>query len=227
MGQSQLSVLFRAAEFYANAGGGNQIEELSSELYSKGVVPFSVSEKYPLPLHLFSPRIMNFLANDNGELDARKIWDVISSRESIIKMITATELDRPAAECLSSIFSILYPTKKVPEEKDTKRKQMIGYMIKVVMEMFGYEVYQKRMQISASNRYKNETRSKNYFATASRYKKIGQPEITRYIAEIADPKCQSIFEELITLLTGSNTDYQKRYALDQQTNWEALYRADK
>ncbi|MDP2172752.1 MAG: hypothetical protein Q8M98_01430 [Candidatus Cloacimonadaceae bacterium] len=103
-----------------------------------------------------------------------------------------------------------------------KRKQMIGYMIKVVMEMFGYQVYQRRMQISLANQYKNEERSRNYFATASRYKKIGKKEIKLYLSETADPNCRAVFEQLITMIKDCKTDYQKRYALDRHTTWETL-----
>ncbi|MDD2229791.1 MAG: hypothetical protein PHY48_10310 [Candidatus Cloacimonetes bacterium] len=225
MFQSQLSVIMRAAEAYAEGDDNGLINSAIASMYADGNVSFIISAAYPIPLHLFSPRLRSFLLEDKDKLGATDIWNIISSRDSIIKMITATEMDRTAAESLSSMLHKHFPL-DANNELNMKRKQMIGYMVKIVMELFGYGVYQQRMQISLTNQYKNEERVKNYFATASRYKKIGAQDIENYVAEIENRKTKEVVSDILTMIKDEKTDYQKYYSLNRLETWDKLCKKD-
>ena len=221
MSLEKLSVLERAAKAYAT-GEESSTQELSEQIYPDGKYPMVVNEAYPLPLHLFSPRLAALLRRDEDHLDARKIWDLISSRENIIRMITATEIERTAAESLGKQLEVLYPKEK-DGALNTKRKQMIGYMIKVVMEIFGYKVYRNRMQITTLRKGADpEKRKSNYFYTASRYVKMDSKDRDEWLKEIDDPKLKAVFKELINLIIKEKTEYQQLYDIDGLANWDIL-----
>ena len=129
----KLSVIGRAAEAYAT-GELSEVKERAERLYLGKRYPFVISRDYPYPLHLFSPRLSAMLEGVTKYPDAGETWELITARENIIKMTAVTEIKRTAAEILGPLF----------EEKCSQSgniiagKQMIGYMIKIVMECFGY-----------------------------------------------------------------------------------------
>ena len=221
MSLQKLSVLERAAKAYA-AGNESSVQKLAEQIYPESKYPMAVSESYPLPLHLFSPRLAAMLRRDEDHLDARKIWDWISCRENIIRMITATEIERTAAESLGKQLEVLYP-KEEDGDLNTKRKQMIGYMIKVVMELFGYKVYRGRMQITTLREGADpKKRKSNYFYTASRYVIMDTKDRDLWLKEIEDPEQKAVFKKLIDLIIKGKTEYQKLYAIEALTGWDSI-----
>ena len=131
-----------------------------------------ISPDYPYPLHLFSPRLSAMLEGVTKYPDAEETWELITARENIIKMTAVTEIKRTAAEIMGPLF----------EEKCSQsgniiaRKQMIGYMIKIVMECFGYITSQGRMQIDTSGGNENPIRRTNFLKSATRYAKMTADE---------------------------------------------------
>ena len=221
MSLQKLSVLERAAKAYATRDESTT-QELAEQIYPEGKYPMVVSESYPLPLHLFSPRLAAMLRRDEDHLDARKIWDLISCRENIIRMITATEIERTAAESLGKQLELLYPKEK-DGDLNTKRKQMIGYMIKVLMELFGYKVYRQRMQITTLREGADpEKRKSNYFYTASRYVIMDTRDRDLWLKEIEDPEVKAVFKKLVDLIIKGKTEYQKLYAIEALTGWDNI-----
>ncbi len=221
MSLTKLSVLERAAKAYAS-GNESAAQELAEQIYPDGKYPMVVSDRYPLPLHLFSPRLAAMLRRDEDHLDARKIWDFISCRENIIRMITATEIERTAAESLGKQLELLYP-KEEDGDLNTKRKQMIGYMIKVLMELFGYKVYRQRMQITTLREGADpEKRKSNYFYTASRYVKMDDKDRDLWLKEIDDPEVKAVFKKLLDLIIEGKTKYQKLYDIEGLAYWDAI-----
>lgn len=218
---TKLSVLVRAAEAYAS-DSVSDISEIARKLYQTGRFPFVPSNEFPLPLHLFSPRLSVMLTKNEDHLDAIGMWNLITTRENIIRMVTATELERTAAESLGKQFEIDY--KGDTSDLLMKRKQMIGYMIKVVMECFGYLVYSSRMQVSTirGDVADNSKRKSNFFTTASRYAPINKADVKVLSNQITDQNTRSVFMSIVNLIIDGQTKYQKAYNIYGLTNWDSL-----
>ncbi|MDY0151014.1 MAG: hypothetical protein RBS43_01930 [Candidatus Cloacimonas sp.] len=217
---TKLSVLLRVAEAYAsdNVSG---VSEIAKSLYPSGRYPLVLSTEYPLPLHLFSPRLSSILAKNEDQLDAMGMWNLISARENIIRMISASELERTAAESLGKQFEVRYPPKT--DEQLMKRKQMIGYMIKVAMECFGYLVYSSRMQVSTFRDGADpEKRKTNYFTTASRYAPFSTNDAKKLAKLITDDKTRTIFKSITDLIISGRAEYQKLYKINNLSYWNTL-----
>lgn len=216
---SKLSVLGRAAEAYASAEL-SEVKKRAEQLYLGKRYPFVISADYPYPLHLFSPRLSAMLADDSNYPDAQDTWEFISSRESIIKMISATEIRRAAAEILGPYFQKGYP----PEDDGNlmMRKQMIGYMIKVVMECFGYITCPGRMQIDTTRRPNDPVRRSNYFKSATRFTKMERTQRDALLAQIREPEVKRHFVSITDLILDGKTQYQQIYNIDGISKWESL-----
>lgn len=216
---NNLSVLGRASEAYAT-GAISEVKKRADQLYLGKRYPFVISADYPYPLHLFSPRLSAMLLEDSNYPDAEETWDIISSRESIIKMISATRIRRAAAEILGPFFQEKYP----PEaDKDLMmRKQMIGYMIKVVMECFGYVTCPGRVQIDTTRSDNDPARRSNYFKSATRYVKMEREQRDALLVQIRDTEVKRQFLTITDLIISEQTQYQKVYDIEGITKWESL-----
>lgn len=216
----KLSVIGRAAESYAG-GDLSDIKLRTERLYLGKRYPFVIGADYPYPLHLFSPRLSSMLDEDAGYPDAHEAWKTITARENIIRMITVTELNRTAAESLGFQFEGLYPPEK--DERIQTRKQMIGYMIKVVMESFGYIVSRGRMQIDTFRKHTDrDKRRTNYFKSATRYAIMSYPERDALLDQIVNEDIKSHFKTITDLIIEGKTEYQKAYNITALTNWDSL-----
>ena len=85
-----------------------------------------------------------------------EIWAFLNSIENIVRMETATYLGRPAAEALSPQLLALFGS-AIAEDR---MKQMIGHMIRQILESRGYSVDRGNVRIN---------REGNIFSSATRY----------------------------------------------------------
>lgn len=85
-----------------------------------------------------------------------EIWSFLNRDENIVRMETATYLERPAAEALSPHLLSEFG----PAIKEDRLKQMVGHMIRQVLEHRGYRVDRNNVRIN---------RDDNIFASATRY----------------------------------------------------------
>ncbi len=217
----KLSVLLRAAAAYAS-GDLSDIELQAKRLYPREAFPFKISAEFPHPLHLFSPRIVSMLDPRTVYPDAGKIWQIITARENVIRMTSATLLGRTAAESLGNRFQRAYPLGK-DKEIDMLRKQMIGYMIKVVMESFGYLVFRSQMQIDTYRDGADRARRRdNYFKSATRYASLTKEARNLLLGQIADKKTRAVFKSITDLILAGKTEYQQIYAIDRLSSWDSL-----
>jgi hypothetical protein len=217
---SKLSVLLRVAEAYA-MGNTSGVESVTRELHPSGKYPLVISAEYPLPLHLFSPRLSAMLTKNEEHLDANAIWDTITARENIIRMISASELERTAAESLGKQFEERYPLDK--DEFFVKRKQMMGYMIKVVMESFGLLVFNSRMMVSTVREGADPRKRKsNYFSTATRYAPMTSKDRNAFIKLIEDENTRAVFKSITDLILDGKTEYQRLYNVSGLSMWNSL-----
>ena len=216
----KLSVIGRAAEAYAR-GDLSDIKQRADRLYLGKRYPFVITADYPYPLHLFSPRLSTMLGGDACYPDAQKTWELITARENIIRMITVTDLNRTAAESLGPRFEEDYPLDQ--DKYSQARKQMVGYMIKVVMESFGYITSGSRMQIDTNRGVdKSDNRRTNYFKSATRYTRMTTVERNVLLEQIGNGEVKRHFQAITDLIIAGQTEYQKVYNIDGLTNWESL-----
>lgn len=216
---SKLSVLARAAKAYAE-GKLQEVKKTAELLYPDGVYPFAIYSAYPLPLHLFSPRLAAMLLKDEDHLKAVEMWDILTTPGNIIRMITSTELKRTAAESLGNLLESRY--KLDTEDQKIKRKQMVGYMIKVLMECYGYLVFGGRMQICTfrEGADKNKRRT-NYFTTATRYSVMTKTDRDKFLKDIPESH-KDAFIGITNHILSVQKAYQKQYDIDVLIKWGSV-----
>jgi len=225
MKQDALSIIYRATKlFLALNNEQTSVEmglmnDLCARLYGKDRIPFVFDDQHPIPLHLLSPRLRNLLESDTH--DSNRLWAFLCSRENTIRMITASEMEKPAAEAMSYRLVAFYP--ELPKAGDDYIQfiQVIGYMIKIVMELQGYIVEQKRVKIS-SHPNQDTQESLKYFTTASRYRKLTDSDVKDFLSDIIDPTEQQMFKLVMNRIRSGQTQYQKQYALDKLTAVDEL-----
>lgn len=220
-----LSIIYRATKLFVDSNGEQVsgeiglLADLCDRLYGKERIPFVFGDQHPIPLHILSPRLRNLL--DRDQYESRRLWSFLSSRENIIRMITATEMEKPAAEAMSYRLVAFYPNKPEGGDDYIQFKQIIGYMIKIIMELHGYIVEQKRVKIS-SHPNPDTLEALKYFTTASRYRKLTDIDMTDFLSEIVEPAEKEMFEQIMMMIRKGQTQYQKRYVLDKLTAVDEL-----
>jgi hypothetical protein len=88
------------------------------------------------------------------------LWAFLNERDNLIRMETATYLERPAVQPLSP--GLL--TRFGEEVRQDRIKQMIGRMARQVMESSGYRIDRQNVRIPAEA---------NIFSSGTRYVEIG------------------------------------------------------
>lgn len=97
-------------------------------------------------------RFVSTYENEEGAA----IWALLTMPESLIRMETATYLSRPAIEPMSPMLSDRFGNRS----RVDRIKQMMGHMVRQIMEQRGYRLQQGNVKISSPN---------NIFSRASRY----------------------------------------------------------
>jgi hypothetical protein len=97
---------------------------------------------------------------------AKVIWKYLNERETIIRLETASDLKRPALEAIAR--HLLNDLSRYEKEiRSDRYKQMIGHMVRQVMENNGYSIDQIGVRIP-----KDRGTEKDYlFTNAARYKR--------------------------------------------------------
>lgn len=101
-------------------------------------------------------RYSTTFANEGG----KEIWEFLVDPENVIRMETAAYLSRPAIEPLSPFLLRRFGD----HARKDRIKQMMGHMVRQLMEGRGYVLQQGNVKISSAN---------NIFSRASRYAPIG------------------------------------------------------
>lgn len=91
--------------------------------------------------------------------DGATIWAFLTDKDNVIRMETATFLSRPAIEPLSPLLVERFGSRI----SNDRLKQMMGHMVRQIMEQRGYRLQQGNVKISSNN---------NIFSRASRYAPI-------------------------------------------------------
>lgn len=85
-----------------------------------------------------------------------EIWEFLNRSDNVVRMETATYLSRPAVEPLSPVL-VQDLGERVTEDR---MKQMIGHMVRQVMEKRGYRIDRSNVRTSTKD---------NIFTSATRY----------------------------------------------------------
>ena len=111
--------------------------------------------------------------------DAKKIFDFLSSDDMIILMIESCEQGKPALSGCVNELETFFDGMPAPSVnfRDDFNRQVVGRMIKTILEPFGYLVTKKK-DISREKKAK-------YFKSASCYAKLG--EATMHIVKRIEP----------------------------------------
>lgn len=88
-----------------------------------------------------------------------ELFAFITEPENLIRMETATYLSRPAIEPLSPFLVQRFGTEIAVD----RMKQMMGHMVRQIMEQRGYRLEQGNVKITSSG---------NIFSRASRYSSL-------------------------------------------------------
>jgi hypothetical protein len=84
----------------------------------------------------------------------QSVWKLVNEHDNFIRMETATFLSRPAVEPLSPILLARFGE----EVRQDRAKQMIGRMVRQILERRGYQIDQQSVRISKPNMFTSGTR---------------------------------------------------------------------
>ena len=97
----------------------------------------------------------------------REIWHFMRRSDNVVRMATASFLQRPAVEPLSPGLLKEFG----PSVGEDRLKQMIGHMARQVMEAVGYQIEQPRRSIRITR--------ENLFSSGARYRRPGDSRARR------------------------------------------------
>ena len=90
-----------------------------------------------------------------------RLWQFLTEGDNFIRMETASYLSRPALEPVQP-FLIQKFGSEVLNDKNNRLKQMMGHMVRQIMEHHGYKLDQTDQKL----------RNNDLFSRASRYTKL-------------------------------------------------------
>ncbi|MCS5421919.1 MULTISPECIES: hypothetical protein [Psychrilyobacter] len=89
---------------------------------------------------------------------SQDIWAFLKTRESLIKMETATYLKKPAVTALQKDLINNFPLKN--HVKLNRFKQLIGAMVRDILSDHGYVIQQHEITVNPSDLFVKATRYK-------------------------------------------------------------------
>lgn len=216
---SELSIINRVSQFYLKPDSSieqkKEFENILKTLDTEHRINFIINDEFNIPLFLFSNRIFNIFKNQDKAMI--KLWSFLITRENVIRMITASDLSRPAVEALPpNIFDYC-----IDKNDLTSFKQTLGYMIKIIMEMFGYVVDQKKVLVRKEEDGDSKSSNLPSFKVASRYMKINtkiRDSLIKSIKTNESKRYSQIYKEVIDLIIDNKTQYQKKYGIYKYNN---------
>ena len=85
-----------------------------------------------------------------------ELWEFLNRPESILQMETATKLERPAVEGIEEDLLLEFGRL----DQDDRVKQMIGHMVRQIMERLGYVIAVQNVKITNGAPFSRATRYK-------------------------------------------------------------------
>lgn len=174
----------------------------------------------------FDPRLdgqtydpQNF--RDLAETDlGRAVWVWLARMDNVVRMETASYLERAAVEPLGPFLVEHFG----PEIAEDRLKQLIGHMVRQIMEALGYELVQPGMRIAkgmftTGARYQrpSEKRDRSMRITPEQRQawltKTAQSPFNRWLnAQVRDSNGQLVLEKLYDVARKYGVERPERYA---------------
>jgi len=104
-----------------------------------------------------SDYISNQFSNLYNTPFGREIWDFLNEHDNIIRMETASNLLRPAVEPLSKLLVKRFGSKI----REDRVKQMIGHMVRQIMEDRNYKIVSNNIKIRFGDLFTRASKYKN------------------------------------------------------------------
>lgn len=86
----------------------------------------------------------------------QELWQLLTDRDSMIRMETATSLGRPAVEGMEEELLLKFGE----DVLDDRVKQMIGHMVRQIMEQSGFDVDAQNVKMTSGAPFSRATRYK-------------------------------------------------------------------
>jgi hypothetical protein len=109
------------------------------------------------------------------------IWTFMKRRENVVRMETATYLDRAAVEPLAPGLLRIFG----PEIAEDRLKQMIGHMARQIMEAMGFELDRSGLRITRESMFTTAARYKKPLGTRDRSMRITQEQRRAWMEKTA------------------------------------------
>lgn len=100
------------------------------------------------------------------------LWTFLTKKETFVRMQTASRLKRPAVEGIASELEIRFYDEIEKLKKSSgflRYKQMIGHMIRQVMDYYEYEIYMKNVRVVSAGIFSKGARYKLKELSATNY----------------------------------------------------------
>jgi hypothetical protein len=111
----------------------------------------------------------------------RAIWTFMKRPDNVVRMATASYLDRAAVEPLAPGLLRMFG----PEIAEDRLKQMIGHMARQIMEALGFELDRLGLRITRESMFTTAARYKEPSGTRDRSMKITQEQRRAWMEKTA------------------------------------------
>lgn len=147
------------------------------------------------------------------------LWDFMRRYDNVIRMETATFLDRAAVEPLGP-----YLLEEFGEEVNQDRyRQMIGHMARQVMEALGYELDRTSLRLTRINMFTTAAAYKPQGENKERGMKITREQREAWAAKTAGSDFNIWLNKQVRA-NGTSLDLDALYAVAKKYNVEQEYR---
>jgi hypothetical protein len=161
----------------------------------------------------------NFSAFYTNQATGNALWEFLKRPENVVRMHAASDLERAAVEPLSAGLVAEFG----PEIAEDQIKQMIGHMVRQIMEATGYEHERPGLRIARHG----------LFTSGARYRPVGESEGRRTMRITAEQRrawleraAKSPFNRWLDQQVrgeDGNLDLEKLYAVAKEWGIEKRY----
>lgn len=162
----------------------------------------------------------------------KQLWEFLNEHDNIIRMETATELKKPAVKALT-----IHLLSRFDEQvREMRVKQMIGHMVKQIMEIKGFEVDQRDVLVNDGLFHKASRYRRIQNQRSDLMKKIGFATNNKFTKQFIKDWCLKHYKPFIEIQSLGNIDFNEfRYLIidplrTSKTEWKKfilLYKRQK
>jgi hypothetical protein len=148
----------------------------------------------------------------------REIWQFMKRPENVVRMDTATFLDRAAVEPLAPGLLAEFGSNVA----DDRVKQMIGHMARQIMEAIGYELDRTGLRITRESLFSSAARYRRRGSNRDRSMKITREQREAWLRNTATSPFNRWLDSQVKQPDG-NLDLGRLYAIARKFGIEKRY----